>query len=99
MFGKKPKRLDSRVRFQHQNFTRKLDLARRYKRSAPAVSDDQSYNVLPKLGLTTRLSQALAILIIAGLVYLIFIPNFLSPQAIQVEGVGGDEAAAVRSSV
>lgn len=98
MFRKK-KRLDSRIRFQHQEFTRKLDQARHYKRTAQALPEQPSYNVLRWLGLKSLFSQIAVIVIAAGVFYLIFIPNFLSARTIKVNGASGDDASNVRTAV
>ncbi len=102
MFGFKSsrsKKLDSRVRYQHQSFTKKLDQARNYKRTSEPVSEDKSFSLLSKLGLKTVFSKIVTGAILAGLIYLVFVPNFLSPRHIEVQGVGNDEAGQVRSSV
>lgn len=103
MFGrKKPKKLDPRIRYQHTDFTRKLDRARHYKRAVKQSRESggfDSYNFLPALGLKTVLAQALAIVIAAGLVYLIFVPNFLSAKTINIQGASGDDAVYVRADV
>lgn len=91
MFGKKQKKLDSRIRFQHQAFTRKLDQARGYKRQPQGPPSEPV--------LQSRRSQIIAAVAGAILVYLVFIPNFLSPKTVNIEGAGGDDANHVRSSV
>jgi hypothetical protein len=104
MFGlnkRKQKKLDSRIRYQRSDFTKKLDRARHYKRTTGprAGAEDGQYDFWSKLGLRTRLSRILALLAAIGLVYLIFIPNFLSPQAIMVQGASGDQASIVRADI
>jgi|GEM_PF-936107 len=102
MFGlkQKPKKLDSRIRYQHSEFTRKLDRARHYKRTpAPRSADEGGWDFLQKLGLKTRFSRVAALVVAAALVYLVFVPNFLSAKTIAVQGAGGDQAAAIRADV
>jgi hypothetical protein len=56
-------------------------------------------NFLYKLGLKSRYSQAAALVVLAGLVYLIFIPNFLFVKTITIEGVGEEQQTKVRSNI
>ncbi len=99
MFGRKTQKskLDPRVRYQHQSFTKKLSEARSYKRTSDPVSED-GFTIWEKLGLSTRFSKAGAGVVVLGLIYLIFIPNFLSVKNIMVEGAGTDDASTVRAA-
>ncbi len=91
-FRKKPKKLDSKVRFQHRQFTAKLGTARTYKRQARSVPELKVDKFLAKIGLRSRWSQILLGLIIAGFLYLIYVPNFLSLQTIVITGVSESQA-------
>src|SRR5258708_2100464 len=102
MFGRnKQKKLDPRVRYQQSSFNRKLDERRTFKRkSTPVVErDPSSWNFLPVLGLKSRWAQALAILIFLGIVYLVYIPNFLFIKNVEVQGAGQDEANQLKASI
>ncbi len=99
MFGKRQKKLDPRVRFQHQSFTRKLDQARSYKREPTAIPEDWRGYILAKLGLNTRFSQAVSLVILLGLIYLVFIPNFLSAKTTKVQGLGDEDTKRIEADV
>ena len=91
-FRKKPKKLDSKVRFQHRQFTTKLGTARTYKRQARSVPELKVDKFFAKIGLRSRWSQIMLGLIIAGFLYLIYVPNFLSLQTIEISGVSESQA-------
>jgi hypothetical protein len=92
MFAKKPnKKIDPRVRYQHVNFTKKLDQARHYKRQAKPI-EYSGASFLHGLGLKTKFSQILFGLILLGILYLIYVPNFLFVKNIEVQGVAHEEA-------
>jgi hypothetical protein len=99
MFGKRQKKLDPRVRYQHQNFTRKLQQARGYKRESQPLPEDWRGYILTKLGLKTRFSQILSIIVLFGLIYLVFIPNFLSAKNTKVLGLGEEDTKRVEADV
>jgi hypothetical protein len=90
-FQKKKTKIDSKVRFQNRQFNQKLHQARTFKRSVRPIPESQLDKLLIKIGLGSRFTQAILILVILGFLYLIYLPNFLTVQKIVVQGVGGEE--------
>ncbi len=92
MFTKKKKqKLDSRVRFQHATFTKKLGEARNFKRQPKSVTEpNKRASILSKIGLRSWWSQIIVSLVVLGIGYLIFIPNFLFINTIAVSGAESD---------
>lgn len=90
LFGKKKKKLDARVRFQHSSFTKKLETARKYKRQTKAISDDRKFNFFRAIGLGKWWAKVLAVLVLGGLFYLVYIPNFLFFKTTTVNGADGE---------
>ncbi|MEZ4179926.1 MAG: hypothetical protein R3B41_00185 [Candidatus Doudnabacteria bacterium] len=98
MFNKNKKKLSSKVRFQHKEFTGQLKTARRYKRPAVAKPESQFKLILTKLGLGTTWRQILVAAVLAVLFYLIYLPNFLTLQTISITGLNDhDRALAVEA--
>lgn len=95
---KKPK-LDAKVRFQHQQFTKKLDQARQFKRAPRSVPDSRIDKWLMRLYLGTRWSQIGLGLLILGLVYVVYVPNFLSVQKISVQGVNDSDRLLIEGAI
>ncbi len=91
-FKKKKPKLDSKVRFQHKQFATKLSSARSYRRQARAVPESSLDRLFAQIGLRSRWSQALAGLALAAILYLLYIPNFLSLQTINIVGLSESQA-------
>lgn len=83
--NKKPKL--GQQRFQHRHFTQKLNEARNYKRNARAIPEHPVELFLMRIGLGSRWAQVLAGAIVLGILYLIYIPNFLTVQQVKVQGL------------
>ncbi len=96
---KKKQKLDPKVRFQHRQFTQKLDKARNFKRTPRALPETKFDEVLSKIYLGNRWSQIAAGLGILGILYLVYAPNFISVKAINVEGIPQSEQKLVEASV
>ncbi len=86
-FKKKKPKLDAKVRFQHKQFTTKLGSARSYRRTAVAVPESQWQRWLASIGLGSKWSQILVGLFIATIIYLVYIPNFLTIKEIKISGL------------
>ncbi len=103
MFGKKKPKLDHRVRFQHRQFTDKLDKARQFKRVARALPDNQFDLFLSHIGLGSRWTQLGIVLLLLAAVYIIYIPNALTTTSVVVNGLSDSDKviaeAAVRQSI
>lgn len=85
------RKLDSRVRFQHANFTRKLDQARSYKRNAKPKREDISQ--------VKFLSQLLSAAFVIVIAYLLYVPNPLFIKKIQIEGLDSKHQALAQEAV
>lgn len=96
--NKKPK-LDPKVRFQHRQFTTKLDKARQFKREPRVVPETQIDKVLSKVYLGTRWAQIGVGLLLLGMLYLIYIPNFLSLQTIEIKGVSPEDQRIIEARI
>lgn len=92
LFSKKKPKLDSKVRFQHKQFTTKLDSARGYKRTTRAVPESRAEKALSTIGITSRWSQVLTGILLLGLLYLIYIPNFLTLKQISIAGLSENQS-------
>jgi hypothetical protein len=93
------KRLDSRVRFQHSNFTRKLHEARNYKRVARPRPDNRLQAGLEKVGLASLLAQLLLAAAVILAAYLLYVPNPLFVGTVRIEGLAGEYQALAQEAV
>lgn len=84
--NKKPK-ITGRERFQHRQFTQKLHQARNFKRQARYIPEHPVDLFLSRFGLGSRWAQILTGLILLGIVYLAYIPNFLSVKDVTILGL------------
>lgn len=99
-FNKKPKqKTDPKVRFQHRQFTKKLDKARQFKRVPRVVPETNIDKFLSKFYLGNRWSQIALGLAACGVVYILLVPNFLSVKTIIVNGVSGSDAVLIENAV
>src|SRR3954465_9310884 len=89
---KNKKKVDSRIRFQHSSFKKKLQNARVYKRSQVSLPHTKGGAFFSKVGLNSNFSKFFALLILFFLVYLIYIPNFLFIKNISVNANGTNES-------
>ncbi len=86
MFGeKKP---DRSIRFQKQNFQFRLKLARNFKRSNRQIPDNKLDLVLSKFKLNSWWFKFFLIGFVLGLIYLVYIPNFIYVKKIYINGLG-----------
>lgn len=92
LFQKKNKKLDSKVRFQHKQFTGKLITARNYKRTAAAIPETKFDKFLAKIGLGSKWAQIGVGLIVLALLYLVYLPNFLTVKNIAITGLSESQA-------
>lgn len=99
LFSKKKPKLDSKVRFQHKQFTTKLDSARSYKRTARAVPESRAERALNTVGITSRWSQVMLGILILGLIYLIYVPNFLSLKQISIAGLSDTQSNELEQAI
>ncbi|QQS22626.1 hypothetical protein IPM19_03265 [bacterium] len=88
---KKPK-LDAKVRFQHKQFTGKLQSARTYKRTANAVPESKLQKRLTKVGLGSKWTQIGVGFIILTVLYIVYFPNALTLQNIKISGLSESQA-------
>jgi hypothetical protein len=98
-FKKKKPKIDPKIRFQNRQFNQKLHEARTFKRTARPVPEGAIERFLRKIGLGSRWLQILIALIVLGVVYLIYAPNFLSVQAITVQGLSDADNAVVQTAI
>ncbi len=92
IFKKKQKKLDPKVRFQHKQFTGKLVTARNYKRSASAIPETGFEKILTRIGIGSTWSQIGLGILVAVLLYLIYLPNFLTVKTITISGLSDTQA-------
>jgi hypothetical protein len=97
--NKNAKKLDPKVRFQQKHFTEKLKEAQSYKRTARRLPETDQEKVLSGLGLDSWWSRAAVGIGIVGLLYLVYVPNFLFVKTIVVEGAEGNAEQQVESVV
>lgn len=95
---KKPK-LDPKVRFQNRQFNQKLQKARTFKRTTKPVSDSNVDRFLESIGLGSRLLQAGIVLLVLGILYLVYAPNFLTLQIINIEGASPSDTKLIEASI
>jgi hypothetical protein len=86
-FKKKKPKIDSKVRFQNRQFNQKLQEARTFKRTVKPIPEGEFNKFLRRVGLGSRWTQSLVVLVLLGLIYLVYAPNFLSLQKITVVGL------------
>lgn len=98
-FKKKQKKLDPKVRFQNRQFNQKLQQARTFKRAPKPIIESKLERFLHQIGLGSRLLQALLVLLVIGIVYVIYIPNFLTLQKIIIEGTSDSDRSLIEASV
>jgi hypothetical protein len=96
---KKNQKADPKVRFQNRQFVQKLDKARHFKRTPRAVPETRFDEILSGIYLGSRWSQILAGLAILGILYLLYIPNFVTVENIKVSGVPESEERLVEASI
>jgi hypothetical protein len=90
MFNRKSKpKLDAKTRFQHTQFTKKLEEQKHYKRTLRQVPDGRGARFFAGLGLQSWWSRIGIVLGIGLLVYIVWIPNPLFVQSVVVQGVSG----------
>ncbi len=98
-FKKKKPKIDPKIRFQNRQFNEKLHLARTFKRTAKPIPEGSFSRFLTQIGLGTIWRKILAIVIVGGLVYLVYIPNFLTWQTLVVEGMSDVNRKATEAAI
>ncbi len=98
-FKKKKPKLDPKVRFQHKQFTSKLDNARNFKRSNKAVPESFWLKALQKAGLSGMWSQIAAGVLLLGLLYLIYVPNLLSVKEVVITGISNQQSQQLEAAI
>ncbi len=98
-FQKKKPKLDPKIRFQNRQFNQKLQKARTFKRTARPIPEGNLGKALTRAGMGSKLKQAFALLVVGGIVYLIYIPNFLTLQTIKVEGMTEPDRIATEAAI
>lgn len=98
-FKKKKPKIDPKIRFQNRQFNQKLHQARTYKRTVRAIPEGGFQRFLTAIGLGSAWKQILALLILGGLIYIVYIPNFLSIQKIIITGMSPDDTTATQNAV
>ncbi|HEX3095887.1 MAG TPA: hypothetical protein VHQ20_02085 [Patescibacteria group bacterium] len=96
--AKKPK-VDPKIRFQNRQFNQKLQQARTFKRTARPIPEGSFSRFLKSIGLGTIFRQILAILIVGALVYIVYIPNFLTWKTIKIEGMTDADRVATEDAI
>jgi len=77
---------DKRIKYRSFRFKKELEKARHYKRSAKHLPETKTEVLLARIGLGSwrnKLSLGFALL---GLIYLVFIPNFLFIKSYEIQG-------------
>lgn len=98
-FNKKKPKLDAKVRFQHKQFTTKLGSARSYRRTTVAVPESNFQKWLAKVGLGSRWSQIGVGLFVLAILYLAYLPNFLTLKEIKITGLSETQTHDLESKV
>ncbi len=93
------KRLDPRVRFQRAGFTKKLQVARSYKRVARVRSENRVEAGLQKVGLASLIMQLLLAAALIAAAYVLYVPNPLFVKEIKVEGLNNDNRLLAQQAV
>lgn len=100
MWGfKKKKKLDPRVRFQHESFTRKLDRQKRFQRRARPIPEGDFGKFLAAIGLESATSRLAVLACLLALAYIVYIPNFLFIQDVEISGMSDADAATLHQNV
>jgi cell division septal protein FtsQ len=86
MLGNKNK-FDKKVRFQKHNFQTQLKEARNYKRQPGEKSKSGLKNLFLKISRISVVKNIIFIFFLAGLVYIIYIPNFLYIKSVEISGL------------
>lgn len=98
-FKKKKPKIDPKIRFQNRQFNQKLHQARTYKRTVRAIPEGSFRKFLMQIGLGSTWKQVLLLLIASGVIYLVYIPNFLSTQEITVIGMTAADTSAAENAI
>lgn len=101
MFGrkKKPSKIDPRVRFRNKQFNQRLKTARTYKRPIRPPAESAYENFLVSIGLGSKWKRYLLVVVLAGLIYLVYFPNFLSIKKIEILGTDDNGTQIIEKQV
>jgi hypothetical protein len=96
---KKKQKIDPKIRFQNRQFNQKLQQARTFKRISKPIPDSAFEKLLDSFGLGGRLAQIGVGLLVLGILYFVYAPNFLTLQNITVEGLSDADRNLVEASI
>lgn len=80
----------NKVRFQHGQFTKKLDQQRNFKRKVRFVPTNVFDRALAFIGLNNRWKQLLALVLLLALGYVMYAPNLLTVKTVRVGGASDE---------
>lgn len=98
-FKKKKPKLDPKVRFQNRQFNQKLQQARTFKRNARPVPEGAFSKFLTRVKLGSAWRQVGLALLVLAILYIVYFPNFLTLQSIQIDGVSDSDRANIEASL
>lgn len=75
------------MRFQNRQFQNRLDQQRKYTRGKKTFPQTDWEIFLSKIGLASKKAKITVALILAFLVYIVYIPNFLYIKTVQINGI------------
>jgi cell division septal protein FtsQ len=99
MFTNKNKKPDSKIRFQHQSFQNRLESARNYKRQAKKIPQNSWEIFLARAGLRSFWAKAVLLVLLLSLIYIVYIPNFLTVKHIEIVGLKQEDSEVVKDKV
>lgn len=94
--NKNTRKFDSKIRFQNRSFRRQLDQARSYRRS-PVTDTSREPSMLSLLGLGTIKARLIFFALVSLVIYLAWVPNFLSVKNITITGLDDSKTLNARS--
>lgn len=99
-FNKKStKKIDPKVRFQNRQFNQKLQEARTFKRTARPIPEGKTNKFLKGVGLGGALRQIGLALLVLAISYVVYFPNILTLQTIQIEGVRESDQSTIEAAI
>ncbi len=91
MFNKTKRKIDPKIRFQQANFKQQLQTARGYKRTARKSLGRGSHSGKGMPSLKTWVITFTSLIFLAGMVYIVFLPNIFYIQHITVTGLPAEQ--------
>ncbi len=98
-FKKKKPKIDPKIRFQNRQFNQKLQQARTFKRTAKPIPVGRFSKFLVSVGLGRPLRQIIFAIVVLGVSYLVYFPNFLTLQKIEIEGLINEDKSVVEALI